>query len=366
MSDKEHVKILRLGADVWNEWREDQFYLAPDLSGEDLRDTLIGQCYLGNASLRAANLSGMDLRRIQLHDADLSQANLNEANLSECVLTSANLFLASLVRANLNRADLQATDFRDANLTEADLSDTYLGGAVFSRATLSRANLKAATINATTFGDNDLSSVYGLISLKHGGPSIIGIQTLYRSKGNIPEEFLRGCGIPEDFISYVPSLFSKALQVYSCFISYSSKDQSAVSQIYEDLKKAGVRCWFAPQDLKTGDNFSNSLDEAISQSDKVLLVLSSNSVRSEWVRIEVQKALERELETNKKIIFPIRLDDAVLETDRDWALELRKLKHITDFRNWTDRDNYQKAISRLVRDLQLSVAIESEKAGSAQ
>jgi len=366
MSDKEHLKILHQGADAWNEWREDQFYLAPDLSGEDLRDTEIGQCYLENANLRAVNLRGVDLRNAQLRNADLSQAVLNEANLSQAVLASANLFLASLVRANLNRADLQAADFRDADLTDADLADTYLGGALFSGAILLRANVASATINATTFGDNDLSSVKGLASIKHGGPSIIGIQTLYRSKAKIPEEFLRGCGIPEDFIGYVPSLFGKPLRFYSCFISYSSKDQSAVSQIYEDLRKAGIRCWFAPQDLKTGEKIRPAIDEGIVLSDKLLLVLSTNSVKSKWVRIEVQKALERELETNKDIIFPIRLDDSVLETDRDWALTLRQLKHITDFRKWRDRDDYQKAISRLVRDLQLSVAVESEKAGPSQ
>jgi len=52
----------------------------------------------------------------------------------------------------------------------------------------------------------DLSQSKGLESVKHIAPSSIGVDTLYKSQGKIPEEFLRGCGLPEDFITYLPSL----------------------------------------------------------------------------------------------------------------------------------------------------------------
>ena len=52
-------------------------------------------------------------------------------------------------------------------------------------------------------------------------PSSIGIDSIYRSKGKIPEMVLRGAGVPEDFIIYMRSLAADPIEFYSCFISYS-------------------------------------------------------------------------------------------------------------------------------------------------
>jgi hypothetical protein len=62
--------------------------------------------------------------------------------------------------------------------------------------------------------------VRGLDTLEHNGPSTIGIDTLYSSQGNIPAVFLRGAGVPEDFITYIRSLVGRPFAFYSCFISY--------------------------------------------------------------------------------------------------------------------------------------------------
>jgi hypothetical protein len=54
---------------------------------------------------------------------------------------------------------------------------------------------------------------------------------------------------------------------------------------------------------------------------------------------------------NKLVLSPIRLDDAVMETDQAWASSLRRTRHIGDFRAWKDRDPYQQSFERLLRDL---------------
>jgi len=59
----------------------------------------------------------------------------------------------------------------------------------------------------------------------------------------------------------------------------------------------------------------------------------------------------KEHKQNKLVLFPIRLDDAVMETDRAWAASLRRTRHIGDFRAWKDHDPYQKSFDRLLRDL---------------
>ena len=187
--------------------------------------------------------------------------------------------------------------------------------------------------------------------MKHDGPSTIGIDPIYKSKGSIPEAFLRGAGVPEDFIVYMRSLARNPIDFYSCFISYSSQDDDFAQRLHADLQQQGVRCWFAPEDLKIGDNFRTRIDESIRIYDKVMVVLSGNSIPSGWVEKEVEAAFEREQREKKLVLFPIRLDDAVMETNQAWAADIRRVRHIGDFRAWKDHDQYQKSFERLLRDL---------------
>ena len=53
------------------------------------------------------------------------------------------------------------------------------------------------------------------------------------------------------------------------------------------------------------------------------------------------------------MLFPIRLDDAVIETDEAWAAHIRRTRHIGDFSQWQDPDAYQRALKRLLRDLKI-------------
>jgi hypothetical protein len=207
--------------------------------------------------------------------------------------------------------------------------------------------------------------VRGLETVRHRAASYISVDTLYTSKGRIPDSFLRGAGVPDRVITYIPSLFEPAIQFFSCFISYSNKDEEFAKRLYADLQKVGVRCWFAPEDLKVGDKFRARIDESIRLYDKLLLIISENAVGSEWVKWEVEAAIERERESNRVLLFPIRLDDSLFEAGIDWATDILRTRHIADFKNWEDQPRYQKAISRLLRDLKASIATEVHEGGKA-
>jgi hypothetical protein len=97
-----------------------------------------------------------------------------------------------------------------------------------------------AQVAWTCFGNVDLSGVKGLETVRHKGPSTIGIDTLYKSHGKIPEVLLRSAGAPDTFISYVRSLVGQTIEFYSCFISYSSVDQEFAGRLYADLQSKGV------------------------------------------------------------------------------------------------------------------------------
>ncbi|MBT3353086.1 MAG: toll/interleukin-1 receptor domain-containing protein [Nitrospinaceae bacterium] len=309
MANKEHLDILKKGVPAWNKWRENNQKIQPDLS--------------------ETNLSGADLG-----GTDLSGTNLNGANLSEAKLFGANLGVTDLSGANLN----------GANLILANLIKTFLNGA----------DLTTALLGETIFSDVDLSETDGLDECQHLGPSTVDHRTLMKS-GALPPKFLRGVGLPEDYIQLLPSFRNEPFQFYSCFISYSEKDRSFAESLYADLQAKGVRCWFAREDLKIGDKFRDRIDESIRIYDKLLLIFSKDSIASNWVESEVEAAFEKERkqpeDKKETVLFPIRLDGAVNDTDAGWAADIRRSRHIGDFTNWKDHDSYQKNFERLMRDL---------------
>jgi hypothetical protein len=146
----------------------------------------------------------------------------------------------------------------------------------------------------------------------------------------------------------------EATDYASCFISYDPQDEEFAQQLYTDLQSKGIRCWFAPEDLRIGEKLRDRTDEAIREHTKLLLVLSEHSVASAWVEKQVETAFDEEQQQNKLILFPIRLDDAVMKTKQAWAADIRRMRHIGDFTKWENHDNYQKALIRLLRDLKAS------------
>jgi uncharacterized protein YjbI with pentapeptide repeats len=389
MADEEQLRILKQGAEAWNAWREEHGgqpdlraadlhkadLRGADLIAADLREANLGGADLvgadiRKADLRKANLEGTDLRATDIRGADLGGANLvravlGGAKLCETDLSGAVLQWAELTQADLSVANLTAADLRGATLSAADLHRTNLGGADLRKASLtwaklnetelSDADMGQAQLGRTIFANLTLKSCKGLEACDHHGPSSIDIQTLQRS-GQLPLTFLRGVGLPDTLIEYLPSLLGQAIQHYSCFISYSSNDDEFVHRLHADLQDKGVRCWFAPHDMKIGAKILDTLDQAIRLRDKVLLVLSEASIASEWVEDEVTKAFAEERQRGGTVLFPVRLDDIVFATKEAWALKLRDNRNIGDFRAWKDHDAYQKALKRVLRDLQIEPA----------
>jgi hypothetical protein len=339
VADDAQVKLLKEeGVTAWNEWRKKNPGIRPMLRGANL-DGL----KLPGVNFRGADLYGANLRGTYLPDADLSEATLYLASLRNALVR----------RADLSGADLSAANLRAAHLLSANLSSANLGWVDLSGANLAEVDFRDCIMGATQLGNVDLSSSKGLETVTHHGPSTIGIDTIYRSGGNIPESFLRGAGVPEPFIVQMKALVAamSPIEFYSCFISHSSKDQEFAERLRADLISKGVRCWFAPEDLKIGDRLRPAFDEAIRVHNKLMVLLSENSVKSPWVEKEVETAFEKEHQQNRTVLFPIRLDEAVMKTDEAWAADIRRTRHIGDFRNWKDHDSYKKAFDRLLRDL---------------
>jgi uncharacterized protein YjbI with pentapeptide repeats len=336
MDRDEALKLLRGGPEGVKEWNRRVFFDG----SEEIPD-------LNGAILDGAKLEGFMLRRARLYGATLNESCLH------CILDGAELVECSLVRANLCKSSLDGANLSSANLEGAILDGASLAHVILDGANLNGASFVGAKCSGTVFANVDLSKAMALGTIVHMGPSALGMDSLIRSRGKIPEAFLRGCGIPDAWIANLPALIGalEPIQFYSVFISYSSKNAGFAERLHADLQSKGVRCWFAPEDLKIGERIRVGIDEAIRVHDKLLLVLSEHSVMSDWVEKEVETAMEREQRQKRTVLFPIRLDDGVMKAEVGWAADIRRSRNIGDFRRWKDHDTYQKSFDRLLRDL---------------
>lgn len=311
MADERHLQILRKGVNAWNQWRATHSEIMPDLRNADLHGLPLPQI-----DLRRTNLDGADL-----HDANLSSATLTFASLSQTNLSGAKLRSACLHRTSFKETLLQQTNFYQASLLE------------------------------TLFLNVNLQETINLETVIHLGPSTVGLDTIQRSKGAISDIFLRGTGVSEHLLTCLRSSGRASFDYYTCFISYASHDQHFVELLYQDLRKEGVFCWYAPESLKAGEKFPASITEAVQSREKVLVVLSASSLASKWVEKEVVLARQKEGKGNQEVLLPIRLDSAVLNSTVAWAVAIRKGRNIRGFQNWQQSSHYQKMFNDLLNDL---------------
>ena len=363
-----------------------------NLSGADLSDANLREANLSAADLTKANLNGASLSGAFVRDATLSQANLLAANLRNANFRNASISDANLMVADLEGADLSGANLSRTNLTKADLSKSSLRRADLSGTKLTRANLtqsnlmeariieadltgsnvSQAVMGNTVFANSDLGKAIGLESISHRGPSPISMDTFTLPAGKIPEVFLRGCGLSDADIEYTklsnPALSTdeinkilhrlhtlraeQALQVYSLFISYSSANSQFVETVGNHLTQKGIRYW---RDIhERNGQREKQLAWAIPQSSKVLLVLSEQSMKSDWVEQDVQEARKLEKEIGRGVLYPVALDDSWKDgRSPKTIMEQIKEHSILDFSDWKDKSKFESTFRKLLDGLEL-------------
>jgi hypothetical protein len=117
------------------------------------------------------------------------------------------------------------------------------------------------------------------------------------------------------------------------FISYSRKDLQFVQKFAQTLMSNGVDVWWDLSSLQGGDNWTNEIPQAIENCDSCIVVLSPNSVESEWVQKEYTYALKQ-----KKRIIPLLYQ----ECDTPFALINLNLVDLQEH-------NYEKGLNEIIR-----------------
>ncbi|MEX2450623.1 MAG: TIR domain-containing protein [Rhodospirillales bacterium] len=275
----------------------------------------------------------------------------------DCDLRSADLALSNLdfvdfTASDFSRAEFNSTSAARANFSSAKFYKTLMAGK-FEGTNFNGADFNESIIISSRFINVNLGNVKNLQKCSFHDHSMLDHRTLFKS-GILPDSFYRGWGLPDIFIEYLPSLLNQPIQMFSCFISYSTVDEKFAKRLHADLQAKGIRCWFAPHDMKIGARMREDIDKAIKIYDKILLVLSKNSVRSSWVEFEVENALEQERVNNRTVLFPIRIDSTPLQIDEGWMGHIRRTRNIGDFTKWKNHDKYQESLSKLLKDLKIS------------
>jgi hypothetical protein len=93
------------------------------------------------------------------------------------------------------------------------------------------------------------------------------------------------------------------------FISYNRQDSRFVDMLAKKLVMRRHNIWLDRWELNVGDSLIARIQSALTESDAMLIILSKNSVTSEWCKKELSAGLVRELEEKKVIVLPCIIDD---------------------------------------------------------
>lgn len=342
MPNYEHYNILKEGLNSWNPWRIENRDIIPDLSNCDLDGLYLSEFILDN----------VNFEKSRIKNCDLSEATMSNCKLKGVAFIDNNFVANDMSYSDLSHSSLSSERLHQTTLDHCILKNADLLFATLSDVTLKSTNFKNVRIGYTSFLNVDFRGAKNLETLIHDAPSSIGIDSLFKSQGEIPIQFLKSCGIPSAFIEYIPSLVNQSIQYYTCFISYSHKDSSFSNRLYNDLQANGIRCWLFSEDAKWGSKVWDEIDKHIKMYDKLLVICSRDSLKSSPVLREIERALHKEDKEAKNVLFPISIDDYLFDS---WENE-RKVdvvnKVVGDFAGW-DKNiaKYNTSLRRLIEGL---------------
>lgn len=138
------------------------------------------------------------------------------------------------------------------------------------------------------------------------------------------------------------------------FISHSSKDKPFVRKLKRDLELNYIESWLDEDELLPGDSLLEKLSSALKSSTHLMIILSPNSVESDWVKYELENALKYVEEETLSKIIPIhyrncKIPDALKPIlNIDLTKEIMYMRHgELEFLN----NEYYQSLNPLVRSI---------------
>ncbi len=111
------------------------------------------------------------------------------------------------------------------------------------------------------------------------------------------------------------------------FVSHSSRDLKPVRALVDALEKRGVACWISERDIAAGDNYGDSIVDAIEKAGAMVLVFSGAANDSDEIKKEVALASQRRI-----TVVPVRIEDVA--PSKAFRYELATRNWIDIFPDW--------------------------------
>lgn len=124
---------------------------------------------------------------------------------------------------------------------------------------------------------------------------------------------------------------------FDVFLSYSTKDVDRVIRLAQKLSDDGLAVWLDKWKISPGDNIPLKIEDALEKSRTLLLIMSSNSSRSEWVQLERSAVIFRDPTNETRRFIPIRLDNTEISES------LKQFAYV-DWRDESDEE-YHRLVS---------------------
>jgi len=137
----------------------------------------------------------------------------------------------------------------------------------------------------------------------------------------------------------------------SVFISYARGDLDTANRLRDDFEDAGIKIWLDKENLLPGQDWKLAIREAMEESDFLIILLSSHSLKKRgYIQKEMRMALDLlgEFPKGKTFIIPVRIDDCKPEDE-----ELRNLQ-------WADLfPSYENGLNKILKVLLPDKKIDS-------
>src|ERR1041385_2854955 len=113
-------------------------------------------------------------------------------------------------------------------------------------------------------------------------------------------------------IDYLGFLFKISSPQHHIFLSHNWNDKPIARKLADDLAFRGINVWLDEAEIKLGESLIEKIREAIDSVEYVVVLLSKHSVGSDWVKKEVDIAMNQEIEGKRVKVIPILLDQVDL------------------------------------------------------
>lgn len=114
--------------------------------------------------------------------------------------------------------------------------------------------------------------------------------------------------------------------MHDLFICHSSDDHPFVNWLSTELGKKGIKTWTDEGKILVGDSLIGKIEEGISKTKYFGVIISKNSVKSRWVKIELEMAFAKEFKEDRVFILPIVIE----KCDMPLYIERKKYADFTE------------------------------------